>query len=187
MAEEEKELSVEGQESADDDAVRVQDTETIEKALEEEREKAEKYLANWQRAEADLINSKKRGEQERAELANFANATLVLALLPVLDDLERALENVPDELGGSTWVDGIRLIYRKMQAVLEAQGLSPIDAEGKDFDPNFHEAIMCVEGEEGMVCEEVQKGYRFRDRLLRPAKVKVGKSGEDSESIEDQE
>lgn len=162
----------------------LDETESLRKALGEEKEKAEKYLANWQRAEADFINYKKRNEQERAELASFANASLITDLLPVLDDLERALGNVPDGLDGVAWVDGVGLIYRKLKAVLEDRGLSEIEAEGKEFDPNFHEAVACVEGEEGRICGELQKGYRLRDRLLRPSRVTVGKEEEGSESLE---
>jgi molecular chaperone GrpE len=150
-----------------------EEIESVKKALAEE--KSEKYLANWQRAQADLINYKRRSEQERAEVVNYANSTLILNMLPVLDDLERALGNVPDELAESPWIDGIRHIYRKLQAVLDAQGVSVIEAEGKDFDPNFHEAVMSVEGEEGKVIEETQKGYKLRNRVIRPTKVKVGK------------
>jgi molecular chaperone GrpE len=155
-----------------------EEIESVQKALAEEKEKSEKYLANWQRAQADFINYKRRSEQERAEVVNYANSTLILNTLPVLDDLERALGNVPDELAESSWVDGIRHIYRKLQAVLEAQGISVIEAEGKDFDPNFHEAVMSVEGEEGKVIEETQKGYKLRNRVIRPTKVKVGKGSE---------
>jgi len=151
------------------------DIESITKALSEEKEKAEKYLANWQRAQADLANYKRRGEQERAEATNFANSTLILSLLPVLDDLERALGSVPEGFAESPWVEGIKHIYRKLQAVLESQGVSAIEAEGKDFDPNFHEAVMAVEGEDGKVIEEVQKGYKLRNRVIRPTRVKVGK------------
>jgi len=160
----------------------VEDLESLKKALEEAKEQAEKYLANWQRAEADFINYKRRSEQERAEMASFANATLITDLLPVLDDLERALENVSDGFDGPTWVEGIRLVYRKLKAVLEDRGLLEIEAEGKEFDPNLHEAVMCVEGEEGKVCEEIQKGYKLRDRLLRPSMVKVGKDQDGTES-----
>ena len=155
-----------------------EEIESVKKALAEEKEKAEKYLANWQRAQADFVNYKRRSEQERAEGVNYANSTLILNTLPVLDDLERALGNVPDELAESPWVDGIRHIYRKLQAVLEAQGISVIEAEGKDFDPNFHEAVMSVEGEDGKVIEETQKGYKLRNRVIRPTKVKVGKGSE---------
>jgi molecular chaperone GrpE len=155
-----------------------EEIESVKKALAEEKEKSEKYLANWQRAQADFVNYKRRSEQERAEVVNYANSTLILNTLPVLDDLERALGSVPVELAESPWVDGIRHIYRKLQAVLEAQGISVIEAEGKDFDPNFHEAVMSVEGEDGKVIEETQKGYKLRNRVIRPTKVKVGKGSE---------
>ncbi len=148
---------------------------SLQKALAEEKEKAEKYLANWQRAQADFVNYKRRTEQERAEAAQFSNSTLILSLLPVLDDFERALGSVPEELVGSPWVEGVNHIYRKLKAVLESQDISVIEAEGKDFDPNFHEAVMVVEGDEGKVIEEISKGYKFRERLLRPSMVKVGK------------
>ncbi len=158
--------------------VQEEDIESLTKALAEEKEKAEKYLANWQRAEADLINFKKRSEQEKVEITKFANAVLVMSLLPILDDFERALDNVSIKLAGFTWVDGIRLIQRKLQAVLESQGLSQIEALGNDFDPAVHEAVLSVEGEEGKVIEELQKGYKFHERVLRPAMVKVGKAKE---------
>ena len=164
---------------------KVEDIESVKKELEEAKEQAEKYLANWQRAEADFVNYKRRSEQERAEIASYANATLIKDLLPVLDDFERALENISEDSDVPAWVEGIRLIYRKMKAVLEDRGLSEIEAEGGAFDPNIHEAVMCVEGEEGKVCEEIQKGYMLRDRLLRPSMVKVGRDS--SESVEGQE
>lgn len=158
--------------------VQEEDIESVTRALAEEKEKAEKYLANWQRAEADLVNFKKRSEQEKAEITKFANAVLVMSLLPILDDFERALDNVSIKLAGLTWVDGIRLIQRKLQAVLESQGLSQIEALGNDFDPAVHEAVLEEEGEEGKVIEELQKGYKFHERVLRPAMVKVGKGKE---------
>jgi len=163
--------------------VEEEDIETLKAKLSEAESKAQDYLANWQRAQADFINFKRRTEQERAEAAKFANAMLILNLLPILDDLERALDNVSTKLAGLTWVDGIRLIYRKFQAVLESQGLSQIEAEGADFDPNLHEAVMYADGEEGKVVAELQKGYKLHDRVIRPAMVSVGrrKTEEDKE------
>ncbi len=163
-----------------------EDLESIKAALEEAKENAERYLANWQRSEADFINYKRRSEQERAEMAGFANASLMTDLLPVVDDLERALANATDDTDTKSWVDGIKLIYRKLKAALEGHGLSEIETEGEVFDPNLHAAVMCVEGEEGMVCGEIQRGYKLRDRLIRPAMVTVGKEGGGSESNEDQ-
>ena len=156
---------------------------SLKKALAEEKSKSEDYLANWQRTQADFINFKRRTEQERGEVAKLANAALMLSLLPVLDDLERALDNVSDKLRGMTWVDGIELIYRKLKAVLEGQGLSEIKAVGETFDPNYHEAVMEVDGEEGKVIEEIQKGYKLNDRVLRPTMVKVGRGGGGSGGI----
>ena len=160
----------------------LNDSESLKVALSEESEKAEKYLANWQRSQADFINFKKRTEQERADNARLANAILMSSLLPVLDDLELALNNVSSKLAGFTWVDGIVLIHRKLHAILESQGMERIETEGKDFDPNFHQAVLYEDGEEGKIIEELQKGYMFHGRLLRPSLVKVGKGTDEVES-----
>jgi molecular chaperone GrpE len=143
--------------------------------LDAARSEAQRYLDNWRRAEADFANYKKRVEQEREETRRFANASLIINILPVLDDLERALQSLDARLAGLTWFDGIRLIYRKLQAVLEAAGVREIPAEGQPFDPRYHEAIHYAEGEEGKVLAVVQKGYTLHDRVLRPALVIVGK------------
>ena len=151
------------------------DLETLKKGVIEERARAEKYLSNWQRTQADFVNFKRRIEQEREETAKFANAELMSALLPVLDDFERALDNVPPGQIDANWIEGIRLICRKLRIALEAHGLEQIEALGKDFDPYLHHAVMHAEGEEGKVVEELQKGYKLHGRVLRPAMVKVGK------------
>jgi molecular chaperone GrpE len=158
--------------------------ETLEAAktlLAEEKEKAQRLLANWQRAEADFANYKRRVEQERGEVRRLANAALIINILPILDDLERALASLDIRLVGLTWFDGVRLIYRKLQLVLESAGVSQIEAEGQPFDPRFHEAVMYGEGEEGKVVAEVQRGYKINDRVLRPAMVIVGKGKEKKE------
>ncbi|HWR71156.1 MAG TPA: nucleotide exchange factor GrpE [Dehalococcoidia bacterium] len=135
---------------------------------------AQRYLDNWRRAEADFENYKKRIELERAETARFASTTLVLNILPVLDDLDRAFKSIPEKLAHLTWADGIRLIHRKLQATLEAQGVTEIKALGETFDPSIHEAVGQTAGEEGKVIEEAQKGYRLHGRVIRPAFVIVG-------------
>ena len=152
--------------------------EPVEAQLDKARADAQRYLANWQRAEADFSNYKRRMEQERDEARRMANAALIISILPVLDDLERALASLNIQLNGLTWFDGIRLIYRKLQLVLESAGVSQIEAEGQPFDPRFHEAVMYGEGEEGKVVAEVQRGYLLHDRVLRPAMVVVGKGKE---------
>ncbi len=155
------------------------DAGTSKEALEEEKAKAESYLANWQRTQADFLNYKRRSEQEKAETTKFANSVLMLSLLPVLDDLERALEAVPSELASANWVDGIRLIERKLRSTLEAQGLAEIKVVGEPFDPTLHEAVMQEKGAEGIVTRELEKGYTLHDRVIRPTKVAVG-SGEET-------
>ena len=159
----------------------VQEAESIEglrQQLAQEKERAEAYLANWQRAAADFQNYKRRVEQERAEVARLANAALIINLLPLMDDLERALDSVDTRLAGMTWLDGIRLIERKFQALLEMSGVTEIEADGQDFDPNVHEAVTFGEGEENKVISVVQKGYSLGGRVLRPALVVVGKKQE---------
>jgi len=168
---------------AEPEVAEVEDIETLKKALAEEKAKAEDYLANWQRAQADFINYKRRSEQEKEEISKFANSTLMLSLLPILDDLERAFASVPPKLAKLNWVDGVRLIERKLRAILEAQGLSRIKVIGEPFDPNLHEAVMHGKGKEGIVIDELQKGYKLHDRVIRPAMVIVG-NGEEEEKEE---
>jgi molecular chaperone GrpE len=152
----------------------IEDIETLRQALAEEKEKAERYFANWQRSQADLANYKQRSEQERRESIEFANSALVSSLLPIIDDMERAFAMVPDEIGASSWTEGVRLIYNKLKSTLETQGLTDIEAEGQPFDPHLHEAVMQQEGRDGMVIQEIQKGYKFREKVIRPSLVVVG-------------
>jgi molecular chaperone GrpE len=154
------------------------DISALKKALEEEKAKAEANLAGWKRAQADFINYKRRSEQEKEELAKFANADLVCTILPVLDDMERAFATMPADLAEDPWVNGIKLIERKLKTYLEGQGVCRIEALGEVFDPRLHEAVRQITGKEGVVVEEVQKGYKLRDRVIRPSKVVVG-MGED--------
>jgi molecular chaperone GrpE len=175
LAEEDQVLSgKEASELAED-----MDIETLKTALAEEKEKAETYLGNWQRAEADFSNYKKRAEQERNEVGNSANVALILNLLPVLDDLDRALASLLPESADRTWVEGVTLIHRKLRGVLEAQGLTEIEAVGEPFDPSLHEAVAHHEGEEGVVIGEVQRGYKLNDKVLRPTLAVVGKGDEE--------
>jgi molecular chaperone GrpE len=162
----------------------AEDIDSLKKSLEEEKAKAERYLNNWRRAEADFENYKKRIEQERSETDRFANTVLILNLLPVLDDFERAFNSLSAKLAQLTWIDGIRLIYRKLQAILEARELSEVKTVGENFDPTVHEAVSQGEGEEGKVIEELQKGYKLRDRVVRPALVVVGKGKEEKKEEE---
>jgi molecular chaperone GrpE len=154
------------------------DPAALQRLLEEERQKAQSYMSSWQRSAADFVNYKRRVEQEREEFSRLAGAALIINILPILDDLERALQGVDSHLAGLTWVDGIRLIHRKFQAVLEMNGVNEIEADGAAFDPNLHEAVAFGPGEEGKVISVVQKGYMLHGRVLRPAMVVVGKNQE---------
>ncbi len=163
----------------------VEDVEALKQALAEEKARAETNLTGWQRAQADFINYKRRTEQEKEEIGKFANSMLVVNLLPVLDDLERALDSISDDIAELGWVDGIRLIERKLWATLETQGLSPIKALGEPFDPYLHEAVRQDKGKEGIVVEELQKGYKFYDRVIRPSGVVVGNGEVEEEGEND--
>jgi molecular chaperone GrpE len=162
------------------------DIDGLRSKLAEEREKAQAHYASWQRAAADFQNFKRRVEQERTEAGRLANAAFVINLLPLVDDLERALGNVDAKLAGLTWIDGIWLIYRKFQQVLENAGVREIQADGQQFDPNVHEAISESPGPDGKVMSVVQRGYMLGDRVVRPAMVVVGR-GESPESRAEQE
>lgn len=155
-----------------------EDVETLKKALAKEKALAEANLAGWQRAQADFTNYKRRTEQEKEETIKFAGATLILSLLPVLDDFGRAYSALPADVPAG-WVDGVRLIERKLKAILEAQGLAEIEAVGNPFDPHLHEAIKQDKGEEGIVIQEMEKGYKLHGKVLLPSKVVVG-NGEES-------
>jgi molecular chaperone GrpE len=150
------------------------DAESLKRIVLDEKEKADKYLANWQRAEADFSNYKKRVEQEKNETTAFANREVLRTLLPILDDLERAFDSLPTKLAEVAWVEGIKLIHRKFQAIIESFGVTEVEALGKPFDPNLHEAVAHVEGEEGIVVEVIRKGYKLKDKLVRPSMVAVG-------------
>lgn len=139
--------------------------------------RSEERLQNWQRAQADLINYRRRAEQERAEQTKFRNERLIARILPVLDDFERAFAALPRDLYAFTWIDGVNLIAAKLMAILQQEGVRPIEALGQTFDPTKHEAIV-VEGVSdpysGSVVAELQRGYTLHERLLRPTLVKVG-------------
>ena len=153
--------------------------ETLRVQLEEESKKAEEYLEQWKRSAAEFSNYRKRNDKEKGELVKFSNAILITRLLPILDDLDRAFQTLPTNMRDLTWIDGIALVERKLQALLEQDGLTAIEAQGKPFDPILHQAIMyeeTAEHDDGAVMEELQKGYKLKDRVIRPTLVKVAKN-----------
>jgi len=132
-----------------------------------EKERAE-YLAGWQRAKADLINYKKEQEQKIVDYYKFANENLILEILPVLDSFEEALKQKKDE--------GIQQLYNQLMGILKNNGLEEIKAIGEKFNPEFHESIDEVKGEKaGFIAEEVQKGYKLNNKVIRASKVKIFK------------
>ena len=147
----------------------------LERELAETTAKAEEHLYNWQRLAADFSNYKRRTDDERAQLSQFSTAVLINRLLGVLDDFDRALENVPPE-AHDAWIEGVKLVERKLRGVLESEGVTPIEAVGQPFNPNLHEAVAHEETTahaDNEVIGEVQRGYRLHDRVIRPSLVRV--------------
>lgn len=154
---------------------------SLEEQLEAEKQKSAEFLASWQRAQADFVNYKRRVEQERSEFNSYANTNLILSILPVLDDLERAIQAMPEKVSKSEWGEGIKLVEHKFKTILQGQGVIPMISVGEVFDPNIHEALRQEKGEEGIILEEFQRGYMMGERVIRPAKVVVG-NGEEEEN-----
>ena len=145
-------------------------------ALQEELEASKAEISAKQdellRSLAEFSNYKKRIERDQILRQKTMKGDIVKRLLPAMDDMLRALQNAPED----PWVEGIQLIYRKMEGVLEAEGITRIEADGAEFDPNFHEAIAQVASEEhesGQVVEVLQQGYMLGERVVRPAMVRV--------------
>jgi molecular chaperone GrpE len=146
--------------------------------------KSEEYLENWKRSQADFINLKRRSEQEKLEMGKYANNQLILMLLPVLDDFERAFDSITPQAAKSHWLAGIRLIETKLRDTLKSVGLIPIEALGQPFNPTLHEAVMQGKGLEGVVLQEMRKGYKVFEKVIRPSQVIVG-NGEREEIDEE--
>jgi molecular chaperone GrpE len=146
---------------------------SVRRELADVQAKATENMDGWQRAMAEFQNYKKRVERDRASDQVIMKGDLIRKVLPVLDDLERALSNRPED---SAWSSGIELIQRKLLMILETEGVRRIEAEGALFDPNVHEAISqeSIDGaESGSVVTVTQQGYMLGDRVIRPAQVKV--------------
>ena len=147
--------------------------------LKEEADKAKEYWDRLLRLQADFENTRKRLEREKNDFIKFANEGIVLELLSILDDLERTVELAQSKHQDlAAFLKGVEMILAHLYEMLKEQGVKPIEANGKIFDPNYHEALMQVETKdvpEHTVVEELQKGYLLNDRVIRTAKVKVAK------------
>ena len=149
------------------------EVEALKRQLEDAEAKLADSVEGWQRSVADFQNYRKRIERDRDAEKAAMKGDLIKKVLPALDDLERALQNRPAD---NSWADGIELIARKLQNLLEAEGVKRIEADGLGFDPNFHEAISHEPNDSiasGHVIAVVQNGYMLGERVIRPALVRV--------------
>jgi molecular chaperone GrpE len=157
----------------------VEEEPTLEDQLELARQEAGQNLEGWQRAAAELANYKRRQEEQLKLQRDRIKGEVLEGILSALDDMDLAFQNVPEEIDGQLvgWVEGFRLVQRKLHKVLDEQNVMPINTEGQ-FDPNFHEAVSYEESEEheeGEIIGELRKGYQIGSRVLRPALVRVAK------------
>nr|WP_302104451.1 nucleotide exchange factor GrpE [Polycladomyces sp. WAk] len=167
------------QQKTEEDLHESVNPEQYQRALEELeawKKKAEEHYEMFLRARADLDNYRKRVRKEKEESDKYAVAPLAEAILPVVDNLERALAAGGNATDAKALHEGVEMVYRQLLQVLRQVGVEPIEAVGQPFDPHLHNAVMQEEAsgtEPGIVVAELQKGYRFKDRVLRPAMVKV--------------
>jgi molecular chaperone GrpE len=144
--------------------------------IEKLRLEAEEHQQRLLRVQADYDNFRRRTVKEKEELAKYASSVLITQLIPVIDNFERALTTGDESTNGSAYAKGVEMIFRQFMDVMSAEGLTPMNSVGEAFNPEYHQAIMQVESdeyEEGIVVEEIQKGYLLKDKVLRPAMVKV--------------
>jgi molecular chaperone GrpE len=145
-------------------------------AMTKVQKQAQEYLDGWQRERAEFSNYRKRVENQLKDSYQNASLELLKKLIPIIDDYERAMNSVPEASNGQPWLDGITLIYRKFQKILEEYGVAAVDPVGEPFDPNLHEAVGTddsTDAKSGHVTTCLQKGYVYCDRVLRPALVRV--------------
>lgn len=152
--------------------------EQLRQLLQQERQKSNEYLEDYKRARADFVNLKRRTDNERNTISLEARERLILRVLPIIDDFQRAVSNVPENLKSEPWVNGVTLIENKLKKLLDQEGITEIPAENTEFNPHLHEAVYRDEeaqGERDWVSEVYQKGYKMGDKVIRHAMVKVGR------------
>ncbi|MBI1878104.1 MAG: nucleotide exchange factor GrpE [Chloroflexi bacterium] len=166
-------------ESSDNGTAREAEALSIEQQLELARQEAGQNLDGWQRAAAELANYKRRQEDQLKLQRDMIKADMLQGVISALDDMDLAFQNLPQQLDGQLvgWVEGFRLVQRKLDKILDDQRVSPISTTGA-FDPNLHEAVSSEESpdhEEGQIIAELRKGYQIGSRVIRPALVRVAK------------
>ena len=150
--------------------------------LERERDQ---FKALAQRSQADLVNYRRRVDEERQELQRNANANLLTKFLGVVDDFERAIDMLPEDAAAAGWQEGLMLVKRNLDNLLGSEGVSKIEATGKPFDPWEHEAVHYMEtekAEDGAIIQVFRDGYRLHDKVLRASQVIVAKAPEDGQT-----
>jgi molecular chaperone GrpE len=155
-----------------------EEVEALRAEVESLKQQVEQERNQYLRTLADFQNFRRRQDEQRGEVSQFANRELILSLLPILDNFERALAASEQNKSYEALVGGVALTLRQLQEFLKRNGVEPIEAVGKEFDPNFHEAVMREEDSdkpENTVVEEMQRGYMMHSRVLRPAMVKVAR------------
>lgn len=165
-----------------DDDVQEEKPATLEDELAEATREKDQFRLMALRAQADLENYRKRAGEEREEARRSANTAILLRVLSVIDDFERAMALVPDDAVAPGWLEGLQLVHKSMSALLESEGVSRIEAVGRPFDPHESEAILYQESttaSDGDVISVIREGYMQRDRVLRPAQVVVAKRVEE--------
>lgn len=177
------EAEVPSEPTGEPEAAEVEQLRARVQALEEENALLKQQLADKQdsllRTLADFDNFRRRTRQEMEEIRRIALEEFLRGLLRVMDNFERALQSAEESQSFEKLLEGVQLTYRQMQALLREAGVEPIEAVGKPFDPNFHEAVQRVESPEHpdeTVLEEVERGYMIQSRVLRPSRVKVVKN-----------
>jgi len=165
-------------EKIEEDETQIDRFKKLKEKLKKCQKEKQEYLDGWQRAQADLINYKRRQEEQMKEWQKLVNQELIIELLPVLDSLEtRNYAEIYAEPRGKELFEGINKIKEQLLVVLKKHGLEEIKSVGEKFNPEFHEAVESVESdeEEGIIVEEIQKGYTLNGKVIRVAKVKVTK------------
>jgi molecular chaperone GrpE len=151
-------------------------TPNLEQQLDMEKKRSEEYLTRLKYLQADLENLKKRFDRQMAEVKNYCIERLVLELLDIVDELELAVKTAQSANSAQPLIEGVQMTLKKLRKILEQEGVSPIECEGKVFDPSRHNAIATTERDDVdrcVVVEEVRKGYIMKDKVIRPCIVKV--------------
>ena len=166
--------NVESVENVENEEVKTEKKVKKDKHLEELEEKIKLLEEETLRAKADLINYRKRKDEEVSNLLKYANADIIMSLLPILDNFERVISKETDSEELNSYLEGFKLIYNQIKDILVSNDVKEIEALGKEFDPMFHQSISSVKDEtkeSGIVLEVYQKGYTYKDKVLRPAMV----------------